>query len=136
MNISIKDPKYPIVAAAIHDGHKMRDELHAYINISDNVRLREEDPYTGNWLSISKNEITTEYSRFEVDLNRPPEKAVYLSPEDSWGLKTWKYSLPEDVYVNSKKKYIDFYQKLESELNKFLEYSKFIIIYDLHYNII
>ena len=29
-------------------------------------------------------------SRFEVDLNRPREKAVYVTPDDCWGLDVWK----------------------------------------------
>ena len=29
-------------------------------------------------------------SRFEVDLNRPREEAVYRVPEDCWGLDVWR----------------------------------------------
>lgn len=132
MYIDFLEPKYPIIAAAIHDGHKIRDELHKYININDSVRLREEDPFTGRWLSISKNTISTDYSRFEVDLNRPPEKAVYMTQEDSWGLKTWKYPLADDVYKASMQKYHEFYREVELELDKAVENNKFIVVYDLH----
>ena len=132
MKIKFSDKTYAIIAAAIHDGHEIREELQEFLELSDPVRLREEDPYTGKWLSISKNTISNIYSRFEVDLNRPPEKAVYLKPEDSWGLKTWKIPLTEQVYLNSLEKHSNFYRELELELNKLLEYNKFIVVYDLH----
>jgi N-formylglutamate deformylase len=90
MIFNIQDPSSPIIIAAIHDGHQIRTELAEYLSLGESSRLREEDPFTGKWLSISKNTITTKTSRFEVDLNRPREKAVYLKPEDSWGLKVWK----------------------------------------------
>jgi hypothetical protein len=60
------------------------------------------------------------------------EKAVYLSAEDSWGLKTWKESLPQEHYKTSINNYKSFYSELESELKKILMRNKFIVIYDLH----
>lgn len=132
MKIKFEELNFPIVSAAIHDGHQIREELHDYILLNEKSRLREEDPFTGKWLSISKNTITTDSSRFEVDLNRPREKAVYLKPEDAWGLKVWKEELPDDVYQRSLKKYYEFYSQLEKEINKQLAQNKFIVIYDLH----
>jgi hypothetical protein len=32
-----------------------------------------------------------------VDLNRPREAAVYLSPEQSWGLEVWREQPAEDI---------------------------------------
>ncbi len=83
-------------------------------------------------LSISKNTITTKDSRFEVDLNRPREKAVYLKPEDAWGLKVWNRNLSEDIYQRSIEKYDQFYLELEKMINLLLEKNKFVVIYDLH----
>lgn len=132
MLFNFSDLNYPIVAAAIHDGHSMREELQDYLYIKDKDRLREEDPFTGKWLSISKNSITTEFSRFEVDLNRPKDKAVYLTPDDSWGLKVWKYPLPEEVYYTSLVKYQEFYSELEKKINSLLERNKIVVVYDIH----
>lgn len=67
----------PLVAAAIHDGHEIRDEITNIIALSEAERLREEDPYTGKWTCITDNQIIGLRSRFEIDLNRPRDKAVY-----------------------------------------------------------
>ena len=39
----------PLVALAIHDGHDIRAELRQFIAIDEEIRKREEDPYTGEW---------------------------------------------------------------------------------------
>ena len=130
--INLKDHNNPIVVAAIHDGHEIREELYEYLAISDNVRLREEDPFTGRWLSISKNTIVTPYSRFEIDLNRVREKAIYRCAEDSWGLKVWKRTPEEDVFARSIQKYNAFYSSVEEQLKQLLKYNKYVVIYDLH----
>ena len=132
MKFQLQDTSSPIIFAAVHDGHNIREELAEYVTLSDNSRLREEDPYTGKWLPISKNTITTETSRFEVDLNRPREKAVYLKPDDSWGLKVWKEEIPDDIYKRSLKKYSEFYSQLEKEIKNHLKHNKIIVVYDLH----
>ena len=87
-NLSESDS--PVIAAAIHDGHAIRGELDPLIALPELDRLREEDPHTGDWASVAGTHIRGLQSRFEVDLNRPREKAVYLRPEDSWGLTVYE----------------------------------------------
>ena len=99
----------PLVATAIHDGDEVRAELHEWLAISPEDRLREQDPFTGTWTSIAPTRITGLRSRFEVDLNRPREKAVYLTPDDSWGLKVWRERLPSDHVQRSLAAYDSFY---------------------------
>lgn len=67
----------PLVAAAIHDGHEIRDELIGRVAISEGDRLREEDPFTGAWTGVAPTRLVGLHSRFEVDFNRPREKSVY-----------------------------------------------------------
>jgi N-formylglutamate deformylase len=132
MRFNLKDLNFPIIAAAVHDGHEIRDNLKKFLALNESGRLREEDPFTSKWLSIAKNTITTKVSRFEVDLNRPRDKAVYLTPEDSWGLRVWNQDLPEEQYNYSIQLYDKFYKKLEGALNKMRRFSRYIVIYDLH----
>ena len=83
-------PDFPLVATAIHSGHALDDKIEKISGLSDAERLPEEDPFTDLWTAVTGNRIIVHHSRFEVDLNRPREKAVYLEPEDAWGLNVWK----------------------------------------------
>ncbi len=79
-----------IVATAIHSGHNIRKELIAKYFISEEARLREEDPFTERFIDSFKNQIIVQQSRFEFDLNRNRKNAVYKKPKDAWGLKVWQ----------------------------------------------
>jgi hypothetical protein len=122
----------PLVATAIHDGHELREELADYVSLDDAGRLREEDPFTGQWSNVAPTRVIGLRSRFETDLNRPREKAVYRVPEDAWGLKVWNDTLPEDVARRSLAEYDAFYQAL-GELYEELadQYGRFVV-FDLH----
>ena len=89
----------PIFATAIHAGHHLRGELLPLIALDEATRLREEDPYTDDWVKIVPGWKVMRRSRFEVDLNRNRDEAVYRSPEMAWGLQLWKTPL-SDVLVN------------------------------------
>ena len=79
----------PIVATAIHDGHGLRAEVAAAMALRDRDRLREEDPFTGQAVAGVDNHIIVHRSRFEFDLNRGVDGAIYETPEQSWGLEVW-----------------------------------------------
>src|SRR3546814_20763752 len=57
--------------------------------LSDPDRLREEDPFTGQAIVDVPTHVIAGRSRFEVDLNRAEEIAVYRTPDQSWGMKVW-----------------------------------------------
>ena len=122
----------PLVAAAIHDGHAVRDELSELFAIDEDQRLREEDPFTGMWTSIAPTRIVGLHSRFEVDLNRPRDKAVYRVPEDSWGLQVWKESLPEDVAQRSLAAWDAFYFHIRALLTQLAEHHQHVVVFDIH----
>lgn len=121
-----------IVATAIHDGHDTRDELADLFNLTEQERLREEDPFTAKWLQVSDNNIIVHHSRFETDVNRPREKAVYVKPEDAWGLQVWKSELHKDIISNSLQVYDAFYKQAKIYFDAlFMEHDK-ILVYDIH----
>jgi N-formylglutamate deformylase len=122
----------PIVATAIHEGHQTRSELKEYFNLSEEERLREEDPFISKWLHFTDNGIVVHHSRFEVDVNRPREKAIYKEPEDAWGLKIWKKELPEEVINTSIKVYDEFYRAAKMYFDNLFTLNENIIVYDLH----
>ncbi|SDM08366.1 N-formylglutamate amidohydrolase [Catalinimonas alkaloidigena] len=129
---SITGPDRPLVATAIHDGHTIRPELHPLLNLDDAQRLREEDPFTARWVDVAELQIVVDTSRFEVDLNRPREKAIYRRPEDAWGLHVWTEELPDGPTQASLAKYDQFYDDLQQRLQRLVDEFGSFVIYDLH----
>jgi N-formylglutamate amidohydrolase len=122
----------PLVATAIHHGAAVREDVRRCMLLDEAVRRREEDPFTAEWTCLAPVRIIGTRSRFEVDLNRPREKAVYRGPEDCWGLHLWSDRLPDDVAGTSLMEYDAFYAMLEDvygELEK--RYGRFVV-FDLH----
>jgi len=122
----------PIIAAAIHDGHAVREELLSLIALSEADRLHEEDPHTSVWASVAPSRIIGKRSRFEVDLNRPREKAVYQVPEDAWGLKVWHEPLQHDLLERSLEEYDQFYSAVGQLLDNIVQREGRAVVYDLH----
>ena len=124
--------KGPIIATAIHNGHDVRPEVRELLAISEGDRLREEDPFTGDWAVIAPTHIIGLRSRFEVDLNRPREKSVYIHPEDAWGLKIWKQTPTDKLIKTSLAEYDEFYTELGRILSEIeSRYGRFVV-FDLH----
>lgn len=122
----------PLVAAAVHDGHELRPEVANLLALSDRERRREEDPCTGSWTRVSDSRIVARRSRFEVDLNRPRDAAVYCRPEDAWGLDVWKSPPPEDLIRRSLAEYDAFYEVVEGLLAEKEQRHGRFVVYDIH----
>ncbi|MFT5303836.1 MAG: N-formylglutamate deformylase [Mariniblastus sp.] len=122
----------PLVATALHDGHELRDELAEYMSLDEAGRLREEDPFTGQWTKVAPTRVVGLRSRFEADLNRPRNKAVYRTPGDAWGLKVWKDLLPDDVANRSLAEYDAFYTALGELYGELAEQHEKFVVFDLH----
>jgi N-formylglutamate amidohydrolase len=122
----------PLLATAIHDGHHVRAEAAELMAISEADRLREEDPYTARWTTVAPNRIIARRSRFEVDLNRPPEKAVYLTPDDSWGIKVWKRRPSQELTARSLSQYWAFYDLVRAILNDIEQQFGDFVVFDIH----
>ena len=122
----------PFVGAAIHSGHCVRDDVAELMTLSDGERLREEDPFTDRWASIAPSQVIGLKSRFELDLNRPREKAVYVSAEDAWGLQVWKAKPPQTLVEDSLAIYDEFYRDVHRLLSELVQCHERIVVYDLH----
>ncbi len=122
----------PLLATAIHAGHDLRDEALALTALTDAERLREEDPFTDRWVDVAKNSIVLSQSRFEVDLNRPREKAVYREPDDAWGLQLWKSSPPEAFVDTSLALYDRFYAELGELCDELVAAHGRFVVLDIH----
>jgi N-formylglutamate amidohydrolase len=122
----------PIVATAIHAGHDLRPEIAGLLMLPEPDRLREEDPFTDQWLWIGDQAMSVPTSRFEVDLNRPRSKAVYQTSDDAWGLQLWREALSEQAIERSLSMYDAFYTALGDLLDGVAtEHERFVLL-DLH----
>jgi N-formylglutamate amidohydrolase len=122
----------PLIAVANHDGHGVRTDLINAMALSEAERLREEDPFTGEWTSVAPTRLIALQSRFEVDLNRPRDKAVYLTPADAWGLQVWKDSLSTRCVNRSLAIYDAFYDEVRVLLERMVRRYGRVVVLDLH----
>ncbi|MCW8962595.1 MAG: N-formylglutamate amidohydrolase, partial [Gammaproteobacteria bacterium] len=122
----------PLIAVANHGGHELREEVAQLMALDEDSRLREEDPYTNEWAAALPTHILMRRSRFEVDLNRPREEAVYLTPDDAWGLNIWKHPLPEEVIERSRAVYDEFYEATRQVFSEKAEQHGLFVAFDLH----
>lgn len=121
-----------LVSIAIHNGHDLRDEVAEEMILGEETRLREEDPFTDVIGSLAPAQVVVHRSRFEVDLNRPRDEAVYRRPEDAWGLDIWRSNpLPQHIVDGSLAIYDEFYEELGIRLDALAARGPFVV-YDVH----
>ncbi len=121
-----------LVACAVHAGNAVRANVGDCIRLDSAKRRYEEDPYTGDWTRIAPTRIVARRSRFEVDFNRPRDKAVYITPADAWGLDVWRCTPPADMVAESLQTYDDFYAHLRFVLDRLVAKHRKVVVFDLH----
>ncbi|MFO8074165.1 MAG: N-formylglutamate amidohydrolase [Polyangia bacterium] len=129
---SIRRETGSLIAAAIHAGHELRPDLAELTALDEETRLREEDPFTDGWLGLAPNRIAVSASRFEVDLNRPREAAVYLGPDQAWGMEPWREPLPRALIAASLERWDRFYREVERLVGEVVEREGAALLIDLH----
>jgi N-formylglutamate amidohydrolase len=127
----------PILAAAVHSGHSTRAEIAPLLQLDAAQRLREDDPFTGDMAravaqAAGGTLILGCRSRFEVDLNRPREAAIYLRAEDAWGLHVWREKPDEAVLARTLAQYDAFYDAVRRVLQTATQRYGRVVVYDLH----
>lgn len=122
----------PVIATAIHDGHELRPSVAAAMHLHDADRLREEDPFTGQAVVGVPTHVVVHRSRFEFDLNRAAETAVYRTPEQSWGLRVWRGDPDDALVADSLAIHTAYYRMLGALLDGIAEeHGRFVLI-DVH----
>ena len=122
----------PIVATAIHDGNALRSEVAAAMKLPDPDRLREEDPFTGQAIVDIPNHVIVHRSRFEFDLNRGADGAVYATPEQAWGLDIWKEPPGEALVQRSLDIHAAYYRMLGALLDEVAATHPRFVVLDVH----
>jgi N-formylglutamate deformylase len=128
---SFTDGSAPVVATAIHAGHDLRPAIASCTALDDAIRRREEDPFTDRLTSVGGSAVVVHRSRFEVDLNRPRDAAVYRTPEDAWGLDLWRETPAPGEIERSRHLYDEFYAEFGRRLDALAARGPFVVL-DLH----
>ncbi|WP_303317816.1 N-formylglutamate amidohydrolase [Flavivirga abyssicola] len=129
-SFTIKIDSYvPYACAAIHDGHQFRKELWDNCMHTEYERWYEEDPETKNMIKSHPIVIAGCDSRFEYDLNRMPEEAVF---ETAWGKQLWRKPLSQTMKDKSLRKHTNFYKVVHTLVQKLESKFGFCTVYDMH----
>ncbi|WP_435622473.1 N-formylglutamate amidohydrolase [Flagellimonas sp.] len=119
----------PFICGAVHDGHQFRSSLWENCKHSNYERWYEEDPCTKEMVQTFPIVIAGRDSRFEYDLNREPERAVY---EDAWGKQLWKEPLSVKEKELSLQKHANFYRVVHALAQKLEQEFKNVVVFDMH----
>ena len=119
----------PYACGAVHDGHQFRKNLWDNCLHTAYERWYEEDPETKNMVISHPILIAGCDSRFEYDLNRPPEEAVF---DTAWGKQLWKNPLPQVEKDRSLQKHSNFYKVVHTLISKLEEKFGMCVVYDMH----
>lgn len=122
----------PIIATAIHDGGDLRPEVAEAMVLPPAERLREEDPFTGQAIVDVPTHVIAHRSRFEADLNRAEEDAVYLTPEQCWGLQVWQQPPAAAVVATSRRMHRAFYTMFGQLLDDVAQSHGRFVVLDVH----
>ena len=129
-SFTIKIDSYvPYVCGAVHDGHQFRKELWENCLHTEYERWFEEDPCTKEFVKTHPIVIAGCDSRFEYDLNRDPDNAIY---DDAWGKKLWKEPLGPRHRKQSLAKHAAFYSVVRALMQKLEEKFTAVVVYDMH----
>lgn len=100
--------------------------------LDDAGRLREEDPFTEFIIRDVPNRVVFHRSRFEIDLNRDRDGAVYVTPEQAWGLKVWSGTPSAELIAHSLAIHDAYYAMLGQMLAGLeQEHGRFVLL-DIH----
>lgn len=120
------------IGVALHSGSRVRPEMLEIMEVGREERFREEDPYTDRFVKDFPMQLIALDSRFEYDLNREMEKSIYPFRTKKWGLQVWKRPLTQYEKEKTYQKYREFHELLEMVIAHMLEYSRMVILFDIH----
>ena len=123
------DSYAPYICAAVHDGGQFRKSLWDICTHSTYELWYEEDPCTREMVASLPIVISGSDSRFEYDLNRPPEECIF---EDAWGKPLWKSRLPDSERKLSLEKHNAFYRVAHALVAQIESKYGAALVFDMH----
>lgn len=121
-----------LIGTAPHWSHRIREELRPGLAISDAARLYDEDPHTERFLAPFATALAANQSRYEVDVNRPADRAIYTTPERAWGERVWGEELDPYQRERSLELWYEFHRFVDAAVEDAIERFGRALLFDLH----
>ncbi len=128
----IYDEASPFIGTAVHYASGIRDDLQPKLKIAHPEMYYEEDPETEKFLGLIPHTLTPNQSRFEFDLNRPPDTTIYTKPSLAWGLDVWKDPLNQYEKEFSLEKWYKFHTMMDCAVEDAIERFGYAVVFDFH----
>lgn len=119
----------PYLCTAIHAGSCLREDLRKKCALAKGERFQEEDPFTDKLIEYFPITVIGLDSRYEYDLNRPPEGCVH---KVAWDKEVWQGDLTEAETKESFEKHASFYRILKVLIQEIIKRTGGCLILDLH----
>jgi N-formylglutamate amidohydrolase len=129
---AVCDAPTPLIGTAIHYAGEVRRDIRDKTALDRAKMYHEEDPETHRFLGPLAHTLTPNQSRFEFDLNRPPDTAIYSKPSLAWGLDVWKTPLGQFEREFSLEKWYEFHTMVDCAVEDAVERFGFAVVFDFH----
>lgn len=122
----------PIIGTAMHYHHAIRADIKDKMVLSDEARFYEEDPETHRFLGRVMHCLTPNQSRYELDLNRPPDTTLYTEPKLAWGQQVWGEPLNQFEREFSLEKWYEFHTMMDCAVEDAITHHGYAVVLDFH----
>ena len=127
---SIKIDRYiPAICTAVHSGTAFSAQLADKVQVDEQTRRQEEAPYTGDLLHSLPIVLRGLESRFQYDLNCPPQESIRSEIQEK---KIWQRALSAKEISQNIEKHKSYYRVLHVLLTVLEAKFSCCIIYDLN----
>jgi hypothetical protein len=122
----------PLIGLAVHAGHRLREELSTKMGVDEDDRRYDEDTHSDFFIEDFPVQLIGLDSRYEYDIDRKREQAVYLKPFQCWGKKVWQTPPSKGELEISYQKYDEAHELIEFFVEQMLAYFHKAVVLDLH----
>ncbi len=121
----------PVLALSLHSCNQIREDIREKAADAA-LRLWEEDPGTDRFANAFPVAMVVRASRFETDLNRPPELAVYQRPEHCWNIEPYNPPLSHEQLQASLARYREGIAFIDQQVDRAVERFGYCVLLDFH----
>lgn len=122
----------PIIGTAVHAHHAIRPDIAPKLALGAAGRYYEEDPETHRFTGRCLHQVMPNQSRYEFDINRPPDTTVYSKPSLAWGQRVWKEPLSQYEKEFSLEKWYEYHTFLDCAVEDAIGRFGFAVLFDFH----